>query len=124
MLPPTSGISSMRTSLGELDVAEALRRSDIPHRAARLRPIAHALVEALVTPDLRVVRLQGSDLLLERAADVEPDVRLARAEEEHARDAMLLQLSTAQLFGEEEMIARRDDAIHAAPACGAMIGVC
>src|SRR5438132_9785146 len=68
------------------------------------------------------MRLQRFDLLVERAADVEPDVRLSGAEEQHARHAVLLQLPL-ELLGEEEMIARGDHAVETAPAGGAMVGV-
>ena len=68
------------------------------------------------------MRFERGDLSIDRPGDVEPDVRVARPEEEHARHAMVLQ-AAGELLGEEEVIARRDDAVESAPPGDAMVRV-
>src|SRR5437667_9479023 len=110
------------TPLGEFDVAERLRGREVPGRAGVLRPPPHPLGEAAASADLAPVRFERGDLSIDRPGDVEPDVRVARPEEEHARHAMVLQ-AAGELLGEEEVIARRDDAVESAPPGDAMVRV-
>src|SRR2546428_13989596 len=72
--------------------------------------------------DRALVRAERVDLLVRRRADVEPNVRVARAEQQHPRDTMVLQ-AIPQLFRKEEMIARGDDAIECAPSRDAVVGM-
>src|SRR5438270_442480 len=72
--------------------------------------------------DLALVRLEGGDLSVDRPRDVEPDVRVACSEEQHARYPMLLQ-SAGELLGEEEMVARRDHTVEPTPSGNAVVGV-
>src|SRR2546426_7331388 len=122
MFPPMNGTSFTATTSGELDVAERLRGVEVPRRSGVLRPPAHTLGEALPPADLALVRLERRNLPIDRPRDVEPDVRVPRPEEEHARYAVMLQ-PTGELLGEEEMVARRDDAVEPTPAGHAVVGV-
>src|SRR3989475_2607804 len=122
MPPPMKGTSFTATTSGELDVVERLRGVEVPRRSGVLRPPSHALGEALPPADLALVRLERRDLPVDRTTDVEPDVRVPRPEEEHARHAMMLQ-PTGELLGEEEVVARRDDTVEPAPAGHAVVGV-
>src|SRR6266568_8559307 len=108
---PPSGISSgMHARLSEFEVAERLGVRDVPRRADVLRHRAHPIGKVRAAPELRFVPLQRTDLLVEGGTDVEPDVRLTRSEEQHACDAVLLQLAVAELLGEEQVVASRDHA--------------
>src|SRR5437867_5117465 len=120
--PPMRGTSFTATTSGELDVAERLRGFEIPGRPGVPRPPPHALGEALAPAHLALVRSEGRDLPVDRFRDVEPDVRVARPEEEHASHAVMFE-STGELFGEEKVVARRDDAVEAAPSGNTVIGV-
>src|SRR5439155_3232526 len=111
-----------RTSLGELDVAECLRGRQIPGGSGVLCPPSHALGEAAPSTHLTAMGPQRGDLAVERRADVEPDVWIPRAEQEHARYAVLLE-AVPQLFGEEQMVARGDDAVERARPGNAMVGM-
>src|SRR4029077_11571512 len=122
MLPPMKGTSFMATTSGELDVAERLGGLEIPGRAGVLRPPSHALGEAASPADLALVRSERGDLPVDRAGDVEPDVGVARPEQKHAPNAVVLQ-AAGQLLGVKEVVARRDDAVEAAPSGDAMVGV-
>src|SRR6266849_3371860 len=90
MFPPMKGTSFTAPPSGELDVAEGLRGGEVPGRSGVLRPPPHALGEALAPADLALVRSKRRDLPVDRPGDVEPDVRVARPEEEDARHAMVL----------------------------------
>src|SRR6266851_6250121 len=122
MFPPMKGSSFTATGSGELDVAERLRGVEVPGRSRVLRPPPHPLREAFASSDLALVRSERGDLPIDRARDVEPDVRVARPEEERAGDAVVLQAAD-QLLGKEEVVARRDHAIEPAPSRDAVVGV-
>src|SRR5712691_3061540 len=75
-----------------------------------------------MSADLALVRLERRDLPVDRPCDVEPDVGVAGPEEEHARDTVVLE-TARELLGEEEMVARRDDAVEPAPSGDAVVGM-
>src|SRR2546422_5041067 len=122
MFPPMKGTSFTATTSGELDVAEGLRGLEVPGRSGVLGPPPHPLREALASADLALVRLESRDLPVDRPRDVEPDVRVARPKEEHARDAVLLK-AAGQLLGKEEVVTRGDDPVEPAPPGHAVVGV-
>src|SRR5207237_7281583 len=98
-------LSRRSADLGELDVAERLRRRQVPGRAGVFRPPAHALGETLAAADLALVRFERGDLSVDRPRDVEPDVGVARPEEKYARHPMVFQ-TAGELLGEEEVVQR------------------
>src|SRR6267143_3158830 len=112
----------MAATSGELDVAERLRGVEVPRRSGVLGPPPYALGEAATSADLALMRSERGDLSIDRTRDVEPDVRIARSEEQDARYAVMLQTS-GELLGEEEVVPRRDDAVEPAPPRDAMIRV-
>src|SRR5437773_7457324 len=120
--PPMKGSSFMAVASGELDVAEGLRGREIPGCSGVLGPPTHALGESLAPADLALVRPECRDLLVDRRRDVEPDVRVARAEEQHPRDTVVPQ-AAGELLRKEKVVARGDDAVERAPAGDTMIGV-
>src|SRR5437764_8209579 len=123
--PPSAISSGTRESvlgLAELEVAEGLRVRHVPRSADGLRPRAHTSRELVAPADLRLVRPERRDLLVERARDVEPDVGLARPEEQDARDSVMFE-AVPQLLRKEQVVARRDHAVHAAPSRDAVIGM-
>src|SRR5437762_10231513 len=116
--------SSRRSAdLGELDVAKRLRGRHVPGRSGVLPPPAHTFGKAAAPADLALVRPEGGDLSVDRPRDVEPDVRVACSEEQHARYPMMLQ-SAGELLGEEEMVAGRRSEEHTSELQSPMYLVC